>query len=334
MKTTSAQSLCVCLIGSLLSLQANPVADLFAPQTFVRDKGAPVTEEVRFTVPNSGVVVLTVQNGVNGRKASSGTVWLNDTPLLGPADFSQHRGSVELPVALSAGENSLRVQLQGQPGSGITISVAALVDAIDLLPVSSPLQANVDSMACQAVVSALGIPVPGIPVEFTVSGFGAEASQTAYTDDSGRAELTFAPFPTAGTGTVTARIAGAPAGMSDSEDFSVVPATPITVSLLQSSPIVVVPLGGAMPATYDVSVSGLSGQLTHVVFTQEITPASGGLTLVNNYPASGWFSTFDQQWTVSASFGGMMPGPYIVRSTATVVETGTSTSAELVVLVN
>ncbi|MGC3958450.1 MAG: hypothetical protein QM813_11065 [Verrucomicrobiota bacterium] len=311
------------------------MVDLIEPQDFVRGKGAPVVEEVIFHVPEAGAATLDIANGLTGARVSSAVVWLNGVQVLTPANFNQQVGHLVVPVSVRAGDNSLKVELRSKPGSSLTAFVSAPVDTINLLPIPAPVQKDVDSLACSAVVSALGIPAAGIPITFSVAGFDGVVPQVAETDASGTAAVVFAPFAVAGVGVVTAQAGDAEAGLVDSETFEVTQPTssPRAITLTQSASMLNVTMGSAQPVSFQVNLSGVAGQPTHVVFSQQIIPALGGIAISSDYPVSGWQATTDSQWQVSASISGLLPGVYFIQTTATIVETAQSASAEMLVMV-
>jgi hypothetical protein len=335
MKALNPKILFAFLFSWIVSVTASPVVDLVEPQDFVRGKGAPVVEEVVFHVPEAGAATLEIGNGLTGARVSSAVVWLNGVQVLAPANFNQQVGHLEVPVTLRAGANSLKVELRSKPGSSLTAFVAAPVDAIDLLPIPAPLQKDVDSLACSAVVSALGVPAVGVPVTFSVAGFDGIAPQVAETDAAGMAAVVFAPFAVAGLGVATAQAGGPEAGLADSEAFEVVQLTNSqrAITLTQSISLLNAAMGTNQPVSYQINLSGVGGQPTHVVFSQQIIPAFGGIAISTDYPASGWLTSTDSQWQVSAAIIGLLPGVYIVQTTATIVETAQSASTEMLVSV-
>lgn len=105
----------------------NPV--VFRPQTFVRTKGNPNSYTATFKVPG-WVVAPFNMHVVNGdpdgrERVSSTTVVLNGVGVLGPSDLSQTVGTLDVPVSLVTGDNTLQVTLSGTPGAEITITISA-----------------------------------------------------------------------------------------------------------------------------------------------------------------------------------------------------------------
>jgi hypothetical protein len=77
-----------------------------------------------FTSPAAGGFVLWIQNGDDdGNRVESGEVSINGSLVVAPADFSQPPDLIRKPVTLLAGNNSISVTLNGEPGSFITALV-------------------------------------------------------------------------------------------------------------------------------------------------------------------------------------------------------------------
>jgi len=75
------------------------------------------------------------------------------------------------------------------------------------------------------------------------------------------------------------------------------------------------------------------GTPSHVTFSQTIDPATGGLTLTNDYPSDGWLSTLPKTFIVNERLSALTPGTYTVTSTATLQETGASDSQSMIITV-
>lgn len=103
----------------------------FGPSDSERQAGAPATTTSTFTLTNPAApYTLRVSNGgLTGQytKVSSATLSLNGTPIMGPSDFNQTVATIEKPISPGA-SNQLAVQLQSQPGAGLTVEVIGLDD--------------------------------------------------------------------------------------------------------------------------------------------------------------------------------------------------------------
>ena len=100
---------------------------VFQSQTFVRTNGNANTYTATFKV-RSWVVApfnMHIQNGdPNGReRASSVTVTLNGTQVLGPSNLNGNVGTLDIPVSPIVGVNTLQVTMDGQRGSEVTITI-------------------------------------------------------------------------------------------------------------------------------------------------------------------------------------------------------------------
>jgi len=120
-------------IISLLLISCIVCADgsywpIFGPQTFCRDKGAPVVEHVVFDSPISGTAILRIENGLTAdgdatRLVSSAIIGVNGKDVAVPNMFNQQVEQIEVPVELDEGLNTLDVELRSGPESCLTISI-------------------------------------------------------------------------------------------------------------------------------------------------------------------------------------------------------------------
>ncbi len=115
------------LAGAPGASAQTPVASVFGPVDMVRAAGAPVTRSWTFSVaaldPNGYSVC--VANGGSARQyppVTSARVTLNGAALFRPNDFNPHVTSLSRQAVLRA-SNTLTVEIQGQPGSGLTIAI-------------------------------------------------------------------------------------------------------------------------------------------------------------------------------------------------------------------
>jgi hypothetical protein len=94
--------------------------------TFERDAGAPQTVRVPVSLRAGarGPYTLHLVNGAPGgtSRVTSAEVWVNDTLVLGPADFSNNVAEADRTVALT-GKNQVAVRLAGAPGSRMILIV-------------------------------------------------------------------------------------------------------------------------------------------------------------------------------------------------------------------
>ena len=310
-----------------------PLVSVFGPDVFIRQNGEPIIEEIVFEVPLAGSAVMYIKNGAEdddstGEKVSSSIILLNDICVAGPNDFNQNINAIQVPVELQAGENVLAVELRSKPGGCISIKISALIDSIDLAPISEPIELGVDPLACQAVLAGLGVPAEGVDVLFQVSGFDGIPPLTGQTDSTGVAHVTFSPFTTIGTGAVSATVVDSDPVLTDSEEFEVKKIQEITLD--QGLTTMNVEVGSSQYIAFTIGLAGAGGQTCNVSFEQNISPDNGGIILSSDYPG-GWSTSTDKIWLVNEFITGVALGIYTVTSSATIVETGEVVTSELIV---
>ena len=99
---------------------------IFGPVTFVREREAPKTEQVAFTISDAtGSFLLRLTKGAlcGAKWATSASVKLNGSEVFRPSEFRQNVAELRRQVALLSGENLLEVRLRGAPGSFITLEL-------------------------------------------------------------------------------------------------------------------------------------------------------------------------------------------------------------------
>jgi hypothetical protein len=102
---------------------------IYGPITFLREREAPKTEQVFFTVSGTtGPFLLRLTNGtsVGAQRVSSALVKLNGSEVFRPSQFNQNVPTLNRQVTLSTGENSLEVRLRSAPGSFVIIELFRL----------------------------------------------------------------------------------------------------------------------------------------------------------------------------------------------------------------
>ncbi len=102
---------------------------LYGPVQFTRSTGKPVAVQHTIAVTNPAVSYrLHIVNGGMqgttqiGRPVSSATIYWNGSPVAGTADFNPQIPALTLPVSARL-SNTLAVELQGKPGSSITVQL-------------------------------------------------------------------------------------------------------------------------------------------------------------------------------------------------------------------
>lgn len=243
----------------------------FGPHTFVRTNGEPQAETVKFTVPHAGEYVIEVDNGSDANSpSSSARVTLNDTPVFQPSEFNQNVHQLSRHVQLNA-NNTLTVELSGQPGSALSVRVRALKPNVQRGQVGGQ------------VLAADGAPLANVAVTLEFTGDGTSFQATS--DASGAFTLGDLPL----NGNFILR-ASAP-GFAGSLSGYVLPSAPsATVTLVLAptgSGVVsgsVLDAQGQPAARANVSVAFVETGFTASVFTD----ASGNYRL-EGLPTDGSF---------------------------------------------
>jgi hypothetical protein len=99
----------------------------FGPQNYTRDTSAPVTVTSTFSVlnPNTQYTLKAFNGGLQDdvtELVSSGFVTVNGVQVIGPSNFNQNVGEVDVPVTLQT-SNTISVQVRGKPGGVLTIVI-------------------------------------------------------------------------------------------------------------------------------------------------------------------------------------------------------------------
>ncbi len=97
---------------------------VFGPKQYVRTTGSPNIYSDSFAAfTQKGDLVI--ENGnVNGKhRVTSACVFVNNQKVLDPHDFKKSHYRMRVPVDLSDGQNTLRVELRSKPGTYLTIRI-------------------------------------------------------------------------------------------------------------------------------------------------------------------------------------------------------------------
>jgi hypothetical protein len=126
-----------------LTTWADPILD---PMTceIVTGTSATCPADPNFTSPSAGIFALWVQNGDDGAEmVSSGSISVNGAMVVGDAAFASGRPLFARPVSLLAGNNTLSITINGDPGQFVTVMILRRGERPDvtigrlLLPYSS-----------------------------------------------------------------------------------------------------------------------------------------------------------------------------------------------------
>ncbi|MEO7181305.1 MAG: RHS repeat-associated core domain-containing protein [Gemmatimonadaceae bacterium] len=194
----------------------DPTFLVFGAKQYERATGAPVTITERFTVPAGGVApsYLCVRNGeLDGtRRNSAATVRLNGVDVVTQSELNQQVAGFSKRVTyLPAGQlNVLEVQLQGAPGSRLTMCATATDAAAPKITVTAPVAGLITR---QTEVDAVGVVDDQTAVTVTVNGLAA----TVAAGTPGKTSFTArTPLATEGANTITIRAVDAAGNRTDS----------------------------------------------------------------------------------------------------------------------
>ena len=120
------------LLFILLPLPADAGSFVAFEQSYLREKGNPVTITNNFMVLNPNTdYILRIHNGgledAEFENVSSSVISLNGIQVVGPNEFNQNVSLVEKPVTLAA-NNELAVIVRGKPGGGMVLQIIGVDD--------------------------------------------------------------------------------------------------------------------------------------------------------------------------------------------------------------
>ena len=159
----------------------------FAPISYQRGTGAPVTETTTFSVKDTTApYVLRIHNGgKNGEfgRVSSAEIRLNGIVIVPTSAFNQNIGFIERQVTPNS-SNTLQVQLRSAPGSGFALEIIGNDLVPPLVSITSPANGlktketliTVTGRASDTTTSVASVTVNGVAV--TLSGETFEAKVT------------------------------------------------------------------------------------------------------------------------------------------------------------
>ncbi len=103
---------------------------VYGPVTFERTAGPPDIYNDHFPVPAAGNYVLWLKNGDFNEdgdpehRVASSSVVVNGAMVISPSDLNETVDRVQKTIPLMAGENTISVQVNGQPGGYFTIAIS------------------------------------------------------------------------------------------------------------------------------------------------------------------------------------------------------------------
>ena len=100
---------------------------VFGPQTYLRGTGEPVTVTKTFRIDS---ITNPFRLRVTNHGVTSAVISMNGREVFGPGDFTgqEKDGTVlERPVSLSAGDNTIAVELRSTPGTSLSVQIFAVL---------------------------------------------------------------------------------------------------------------------------------------------------------------------------------------------------------------
>ena len=272
--------------GSAISISLLAVPDskfiVYGPRTFERGKGTPVIITETFALPAGAKppAYLCIRNGEldGSRRNSSSRVILNGIEIIGPSVLNQQVAGFIKPVTFQA-TNTIQVEMNGTPGSRLTICGMATDSLAPRLTITAPVPGFITR---QSTVDAVGIVVEQTAVTITVNGQPASVTPGTAGQTSFTARV---PLAAEGPNTLAFRAVDAAGNRTDSTR-TVIRDTQAPVVTLNS-----LPDSATVRADSAVTVSGTITDLTKVTanvngqplaidsvthaFSQRITLSSG-----------------------------------------------------------
>jgi hypothetical protein len=288
----------------------------FGPQKYTRATGAPVTVSNSFTIlnPNTQYTLHVDNSGV-----SSAVISVNGTQILGPSDFNPNVASIDRAVTLNL-NNEIDVQLRGQPGTSLTVSVIGVdndppVITASASPAADSFGWNNTNVVVTFVCSDKTSGVASCPAPVTVSSEGANqiVSGTA-TDRAGNTASTTVTINLDKTPPAIAAGAAPPAnnfGWNNSQVTVTFNCTDSLSGVATCSPPVVVSSEGANQPVKGTATdkAGNSASATALVNIDETSPVVSA-TPVPAPNAAGWNNTgVTVTFTCSDSLSGVASCP-------------------------
>jgi hypothetical protein len=112
------------------TVSAGVPGGVFGPVTYTRTQGPPDVYNDQFNAPMGGTnFTLWIKNGDTNEdgdpdhRVSSASLVVNGVTVVTPTEFNQTVDFIQKPVALLSGANTISAQINGQPGSFITVSI-------------------------------------------------------------------------------------------------------------------------------------------------------------------------------------------------------------------
>jgi len=312
-------------------------AEILGTQIVVRSEGTAKWHYFDFNVPKAGSATLRLSNGAKTGASLSermlGTkVSLNGQGVVSCPLFFWLYDTLDVPVELQAGPNRLGVQLYTVSGKRLSAYIHAVADRVDLQPLAGPLIAGAKSERAIAKVTALGEPVPDARVLFEAIDIEGIKIAGGTTGTNGRAFAIIGARGESGVGVLRATVkpdTGQP--LNAEVPLKVIGQPAIVVE--QDVETVAVKVSSETSLRFAVNVRRPpEGQSYTVTLNQSVEPSNRGLALwTGGYPVEGWTTDTPSRFVVNEILYGVSQGTYTITTTATIMETGQSDTAVVVV---
>jgi hypothetical protein len=148
---------------SLVTLPPSTLRQVLAPQQVTRSAATPFTTSFTLTGDGPSAVLHVTDGDASGNnRATSGSITVDGVEVVGPSVFQKKFASLDLPIVI-ANPSVIGAQLQGAPGSTITISIDAT------LATSATLGAAGGTVALLGSQVALAIPPGALTTNTTLT---------------------------------------------------------------------------------------------------------------------------------------------------------------------
>lgn len=319
-----------------VQLACGPTATILPVKIFEGNKSI---KSIEFNVHGSGEALLRVTNGARlhapaPERFQTALINLNNKRVV---SIAKSDNVVEMPIVLMEGNNTLSLsKFTAHADQRLSVNISACADSLTLAPITDTLFVG-DRLVAEAKLTGLRVPIANAEIKFSLADFDF-AEQTATTNDSGIARITFPPFIEAGSGNLYA---------TTTKSNILQSTTPVTVAQARSIgvhygiPSLRIKEGSAANLSTFIDLLKADKICYEVSINQTVTPSDSGLTLDPNNVQTVTFdgSTRPRLQSIQTTIQGLKAGHYELTSRATLTkrcgETGPTlnetTSATLLV---
>ncbi len=281
---------------------------------------------MKFAVPNGGKAVLRLVNGARAGASISERVASADISLNGRrvATVRRENNVTESYVGLAGGFNVLKIDnMAAEPGRQLSMRIDACADRIALKRIINAGVAG-EPMKAEATVTALGMPLRNIEVQFEVLGTGLK--KRVRTGSSGTASTSL-DVADPGPHTLKAAVVGRRQRVVDETSIKVLAKRGLVLDQRPHSLRLAV--GSERLVALDLNMKSVEGAKDRVTLDCNVEPKGAGLTATAGFPAGGIDIRAPRQVPVSIKAVASKPGIYTVTTTATINDTGETYSVVL-----